>query len=376
MQVILVDDEKSMHLLMKKMLSKIPDVEVAAAFQSAGEAYKFLKEKHIDMAFVDISLPGENGLALAERIAAEFPSVDIVFLTSHREYALEAFDVQAIDYMVKPVSRDRLERTIRRVVQRRGSLPQDHKETLSAKLSVACLGGLEIRNAAGSDVRLYSSKSLELFAYLLVHKGKFVSKWNIIEDVFYGMPPQNAEVYMNTTFYKLRKALEPYEMKASVISCSEKYKLDISEIHADFLDFERRVAALNEITEVNAGEAAKVEKLYGGDLFQGFIYDWALPEKERLAELYRLLVRKLGSYLLEKNDMIEASRLIRQLALKNELDEEANCLLMRVYAASKDLVSLIRQYERYAKTMKRELGIPPSKLVTELYTSLRASFGG
>jgi len=60
MKVIVVDDEKSMLLIMKKMISKIPDIEIVGCFQSAGEAYKFIKKNKVNMVFVDINMPEES----------------------------------------------------------------------------------------------------------------------------------------------------------------------------------------------------------------------------------------------------------------------------------------------------------------------------
>lgn len=114
MRVILVDDEKSMLLIMKKMIDKIPETEIIGAFQSSCEAFRFIKENRVDIAFIDIKMPQEGGLDLARRIMWEFETIDIVFLTAYKEYALDAFDVHAMDYIVKPVSQERLEHTIKR----------------------------------------------------------------------------------------------------------------------------------------------------------------------------------------------------------------------------------------------------------------------
>lgn len=373
MKVIIVDDEKSMLLIMKKMISKIPEVEIAGVFQNVRDAYKFLNENSVDMAFVDIKMPEESGLDFAKKILKEALTVELVFLTSHKEYALDAFEVHAFDYIVKPVSQDRLERTIKRAKQRRTPLLADKSGSASATLSVYCLGDLDIRCADGGVVQLSSSKSAELLAYLLLNQGKFVSKWSVMEDVFRGMPPQNAEIYLNTTIYKLRKALEPHGMKTAVISTNERYRMDLKKIYIDFIDFENRVNSLGTMDESNLENALKTEKLYGGELLRDKGYYWSLPEKERLSEVYWNFAKKLGHYLLENNNLTTALQIFRKLVFKNELDEEVNCLLMRVYAARRDRISLIRQYERYAKVLERELEVAPGNMTADLYMALRKS---
>jgi len=373
MKVILVDDEKSMLLIMKKMILKVPGVEIVGAFQNSAEAYKYIKENRVDIAFIDINMPDESGLDFARRTMSEFKKLDIVFLTSHREYALEAFDVHAIDYIVKPVSKERLEYTIKRIIERYIYALPDSYEGDSVKLSVYCLGRLDIRCLDQGIVRLNSSKSLELLAYLLLNKGEFVSKWRVLEDVFRGMPPQNAETYLNTAIYRLRKALEHHEMKAAVISFNEAYRIDIKDIYLDFIDFESRVNALCIINESNIEDAIKAEKLFVGQLFGDKGYHWSLPERERLCEVHRNFSKKLGSYLLENNSLTTSLQIFKNIAITDELDEELNCLLMRVHAAKGDRISLIKQYNRYTKVLRRELKVAPSNNTDKLYAGLLKS---
>ncbi|WP_291637145.1 response regulator [Clostridium sp.] len=373
MKVILVDDEKSMLLIMKKMIYKIPETEIIGAFQSSSEAYRFIKENWVDIAFIDIKMPEEGGLDFARRIMLEFGMIDIVFLTSHKEYALDAFDVHAMDYIVKPISQERLEHTIKRSRERRiTALPYSYGGT-SVKLSVYCLGGLHIRGVDGARVQVNSSKSLELLAYLLLNKGEFVSKWRIMEDVFSEMSPRNAETYLNTTIYKLRKALGKHEMKEAIISANEGYRIDIKDIYIDFLDFDRRVNDLSIINEANLEDAIKTEKIFLGQLFGDKGYNWSLAAIERLSEVYWDLAKQLGSYLLKNNRLNLSLQILKKMTIENELDEEVNCIIMQVYAAKRDRISLIKQYNRYEKALQRELQINPTSNTERIYDELRRS---
>ncbi len=370
MKVIAIDDEKSMLLLLEKMMEKIPELELAGAFQSTRDAYAALEEQQPDMVIIDINMPEENGLEFARKVRQAMPNVDIVFLTSHKEFALEAFDVNAIDYIVKPVYQERLERMARRVQYGRHALQTAVSAEKTKRLFVYCLGGFDIRDRDGKTVRLSSSKSAELFAFLLMYKGKFVSKWNVMETVFRGMSPHNAETYLNTTVYKLRKALEPYGMKAAIVTANESYRVEMNEIYVDYDDFEHRISHFDDISLSTLNAALEAEQLYAGELFGDRDYHWSLPEQERLANLLRSLGKKLGAYLLASGASSEALQILQKIAVKNELDEEINCLYMQVYAAKRDKLSLIKHYERYSKTIQRELGVAPGKTVTSLYTEL------
>jgi len=374
MRVILVDDEKATLLIMSRMLSKFQEIELAGVFQSSSEAYSFIRENNIDMAFLDIRMPEENGLNLARRIASEFPGLELVFLTSYKKYALDAFDIHAFDYLVKPVSQERLEDTIKRAMQKHALLPKTSVKESLPKLSVYCLGGMEIHDNNDEIVKLYSSKSFELLAYLIYNKGKFVSKWNVMENVFPGMPVYNAETYLNTTVYKLRKALASYGMNAAVISSNESYRVEFKEIYIDYIDFEIRMNALSQISDCTVEEALKAEKLYEGELFGDRGYFWSIAEKERISVTYFDLCKKIIKYFFKNKNYTQALQILKKIEYKNELDEEVNCLLMELYAYKKDKLALIRQYNKYAKVLKTELRISPGKDTALLYATLIKSF--
>jgi DNA-binding NarL/FixJ family response regulator len=115
MKVVIIDDQKAMHLVMKRMLSKCKAVEWIGMFQDTETAFAFLGTQAADLLFVDISMPGESGIEFARRARESGLETKLVFVTSHKEYALDAFDVYAYDYIVKPISQERLIGTVERV---------------------------------------------------------------------------------------------------------------------------------------------------------------------------------------------------------------------------------------------------------------------
>ncbi|WP_342433262.1 response regulator transcription factor [Neobacillus sp. FSL H8-0543] len=114
MKVIIVDDEKAMHLILTRMLAKLDGVEVMCCFQETATAFSFLTEHKVDLLFVDINMRGENGLDFSRRVRESGCASKIVFVTSYKEYALAAFDVFAFDYIIKPISEERLRMTVQR----------------------------------------------------------------------------------------------------------------------------------------------------------------------------------------------------------------------------------------------------------------------
>lgn len=115
LKAIIVDDEAPARSELRYLLDELGQVEVVAEAASVRDAIEKLKEYPCDVMFLDINMPEANGLKLAEALQRlKFPPV-IVFVTAYSEYALDAFKVNAVDYLVKPVETERLAQSIARV---------------------------------------------------------------------------------------------------------------------------------------------------------------------------------------------------------------------------------------------------------------------
>ncbi|CAI6081722.1 response regulator [Cohnella sp. JJ-181] len=373
MNVILVDDEPVMHLIMRRMLAKFAEVRIAGVFTDTESAADcLLGGEEIGLAFVDISMPGENGLEFAARMENAGSRARIVFVTSHKEFALRAFELSAVDYLVKPVSQERLERTVHRALTagagKAAALP-DAAERTARPISVTTLGDFSVGGDLGR-VKWISNKSAELFAYLLMNRGKRIARSRLIEDIFGGMTPGNAEKYLNTAVYQLRKSLEPIGLREAVRSENDGYALELPGASVDYETFERRIAAWNGADGFDAEAALGAERLYTGDLFGNKSYVWATYETERLAKAYGAYVLLLAERLAETGETGTASKLLLKLHARDPLAETTIRHLMKLYAREGNKKALTAQYTDYVKLLNRELGIRPSKDLLLLYDSL------
>ncbi|MBP2002242.1 two-component SAPR family response regulator [Paenibacillus shirakamiensis] len=370
MKIVLIDDEKAMHLIMKRMLSKIAEVEVVGSFQDTSTAEAFLLNHEVDLIFMDIQMPLESGLDLAKRLREQSRTVKLVFLTSHTEYALAAFEVYAFDYMVKPVVQERLRQTICRAIAYKPESSYRSEDYITPiKLVINCLGRMEIRSPEHGLLKWKSSKSAELCGYLVLQQGRLVSRARIIEDIFGGMPRKNAEIYLNTTAYQLRKLLESNGLKGSLHSDGQHYALNLDLAQVDIHVFELGCKSLNwDIATIE--EAMVLEQLYIGELFGDLAYPWAWSEIERVSLLYTSFTQRLCQVLLVKGDIQPALRLLMKLTSHNELDEETIQLYMKALAMQRNKEALIRQYQHFTIVLQQEMGVSPSKELNSLYNKL------
>lgn len=366
MKVLIVDDEPAMLLAMKRLLSNMQDVELVGSFQNAVDALDFVSDRDVDLAFLDIQIAADNGLELARSLLSVCADLDIVFTTSYAEYAIHAYDVYPLDYMVKPISRMRLAQTITKAASRRRSSTSPGDLT-PKRLTVRGLSCFEVSSKQAGTVKWISRKSMELFAYLLTNRGRSVTKSRIVGDIFPGMPLKNAELYLNTVVYQLRKVLTLHGLKGMVISLQEQYRVDLDQADVDFIRFEQAVLELSEINTANEAAAIELEKQYAGELFGDKPFEWATVERERLSIVYDSYAKRLASWLLDRKQYREAAHIARRIVSHNEFEEESTLLLLHIFGAMGDRQSLHNYYEHYKQLMLQELGLPPSLLIQQLY---------
>lgn len=117
-RAIVVDDESPAREELIYMLEKQNGVKVIAQSSHGVEAIKLNNELKPDLIFLDIKMPGLNGIEVAKQLLEEVHVPYIVFVTAYDDYALEAFEVNAMDYILKPVSEKRLKKTLDKIVER------------------------------------------------------------------------------------------------------------------------------------------------------------------------------------------------------------------------------------------------------------------
>ena len=131
-RVLIVDDEALARTRLARLLSSFSDLQVIGEASNGMEALQVSQELKPDLAFLDIEMPELNGLEVAETWGTEGPSV--VFVTAYSEHALKAFELSALDYLVKPVSPERLAETVERIRKRKNTPASDAFHRALAKL--------------------------------------------------------------------------------------------------------------------------------------------------------------------------------------------------------------------------------------------------
>ena len=166
MRVMIVDDER---LALRQFLMEtenMPGVEVAGAFTNPLEALAFMKEHPVEAAFLDIEMPGMNGLVLAEKLREIREGLVVIFVTGYEQYTLDALKVKADYYLIKPYDRKELGDALERA------------RLLSARqkkrVQIRTFGRFEVY-IDGRAVYFPNSKAKELLALCVDHRGGTVT---------------------------------------------------------------------------------------------------------------------------------------------------------------------------------------------------------
>ena len=118
MKVIIIDDEPLARSIVKEYLQTIEEAELVAECNDGFEGIKVIQQYHPDLVFLDIQMPKINGFEMLELI--ESPPA-VIFTTAFDEYAIKAFELNAVDYLLKPFSKDRFEKAIQKYQQQKNS---------------------------------------------------------------------------------------------------------------------------------------------------------------------------------------------------------------------------------------------------------------
>ncbi len=131
-QCIIVDDEPIAREILKDHLQKIEAVKIIASCKNAMEAFNIISSNKIDVIFLDINMPEISGLSFAKSINK---NIKIIFTTAYREYAVDGFDLKAVDYLLKPISFERLLQAVNKFLNENTTIYTESKNELTSEKS-------------------------------------------------------------------------------------------------------------------------------------------------------------------------------------------------------------------------------------------------
>lgn len=369
MRVVLVDDEKFALDLLENLLKKIENIEIVGKYTEPIKAQNDILSKNVDVLFLDIHQPEMNGLELAEQIIEIKPEMVVVFVTAYDEYAVQAFEINALDYLLKPVSFNRLEKTITRI--KNHLTPENTKPIMKEeKVKVSVFRQLMIKTTNDDrfqSIRWRTKKAQELFLYLLHYRNQLVRKSVLAELLWPDYDSERSHSQLYTTVYHIRKTLKDFSSCFTIKNTTEGYILKVDNVLIDVEEWEEGLSNLSELHNGTIDQYVKVMKKYKGGYLQEYNYWWSEAERHRLETMWLNVAFQIADWYYENELLYEAITWYEKICVEQPESEEAYLSLMQIYASLGETLIVQKKYHQLKAILKEELHTEPSDDIINWY---------
>ncbi len=378
MNVMLIDDEVLSLEYLERLLAEIEDsveeiggIEVIGKFTNPQEGLRAVREKQPDVVFLDIEMPGVNGLQITSQLTREVPDIHIVFVTGHDQYALEAFDLDVTDYLLKPIRRERLISSIIRCTKKYYRKPAPVSEMICLFQQIQFK-----RSGQQLDVKWRTSKAKEIFAYLIHHREQYVRKGKLLELFYPKSELENDFMPLYTTIYQIRKTLEKTGFQISIKNLNESYKLTLSNVKIDTEEWEKKRKNLPSVTKDTLPKYLELIELYQNDYLADENYVWANGEQQRLRVLWLKIIEEVADYFVKNKSYKDAINLYLHMQEIHPYIEESYFMLMKLYDKVGDRHLTELQWMKLKEMMMNEYEEQPCTSMEAWYDEWKSENNG
>lgn len=172
---IIVEDELPAREELKYFLNEEKEIKLIEEFESPLDTLNFLEKNKIDVVFLDINMPDMNGINLGKIISKIYPEVKIIFITAYKDYAVDAFEVKAFDYLLKPYSEERIRNLLKSLVSTKSVDNILNRNTSLKKITINMDEKIYVLSLSDVDYIEANEKETLIFA----NKKRYISKIKI-----------------------------------------------------------------------------------------------------------------------------------------------------------------------------------------------------
>lgn len=227
MKILLVDDEQLQLMRLENACKKVLPDDEFLSFSNPLKAFECSKANKIDIAFLDIEMPGMNGIQLAKKLKGVNPQTKIIFVTAYNEYALEAFKVHASGYVTKPVNEVKIREEI-------NALGTEIGLKNTRKVQVKCFGNFEVFYN-GEPIRFSYKKSKEVFAYLIDREGSSIN----INELNAVLWEEDHSSYLRNLISDIQNTLKNIDASDVFIKRHNECYIDVDKVDCDAYEYKK-----------------------------------------------------------------------------------------------------------------------------------------
>jgi two-component SAPR family response regulator len=233
-KVIAVDDDAINLEIFQVEAESLENVEIVGLFQSPKEALDFVSRTSVDIAVLDIEMPEINGIELGHRLKESSPDIALIYITGSKEYAFDAFQLEASAYLTKPYFQKDIENAVSRAIRLSG------KETVQPEkpdIFIRTFGRFEIF-VNDRPVEFSSSKAKEMLALIVDRKGGIVTTEEMITYLWEDRPDDDKSRNLcRKVIQRLHNQLEKQGIDNIIIRHNRGRSLDIGKVTCDYYEY-------------------------------------------------------------------------------------------------------------------------------------------
>lgn len=368
-RVLLVDDEEDALNLLEILLVQIGDVEVVGRYVNPAQAIEALSVSSVDAVFLDNEMPGMSGMEAARKMREIQPQVPIVFITAYAEYAVEAFEIQSTDYLLKPLVLNRLQHAVARIRQ------IVHRNQDRWDVFIRCMGGFSITlpNDAHRVLPWKTNKEKEICAFLIHHGEKHVDTSLIIESIWPEYDLQKAKTYLYTCLSYLRKSFQEHHLPMKVEKSGNGFSIRLNGAAVDVTVLERLLDEILSAEKPDERLFNKINGLYKGEYMEymeGCDYPWALFKQEAIKTKYLRVLRSMYRFFRQRGDTVLAEDCLQRVLSIAPDSEEDGRELIRLHLKAGKRSEALRVYRQLEQVIREEFGVELEEETIRLYKQM------
>ncbi|MBL6010663.1 transcriptional regulator [Bacillus halotolerans] len=350
MKALIVDDEHLALLHFKNLLERTNAFQSIMAYQDPIEALESPEVAAVDAVFLDIEMPGVNGIELAEAIQSLNENIQVVFITAYNEFAIKAFEINAIDYLLKPVIYKRLETTVERI--KTNNMLKASVENNEAHYLIQCFGNLQFHQIlkgvkTNISVKWRTSKAREIYTFLLHNQGRVVSKDSLIDLFWPHYDVTKASTQLYSTIYQIRKVISQIPFSQTIEKTETGYILRLSGAKIDVVEWEQSLKEAPSLNTATLHLHMDMFMSYQNHYLMEHGYLWAEPEKARLAQLWLGKAYELIDYLIRERNDHQAMDICLQAEKIEPFDHNIMQFKLKLFNKNGKIEEAIKEYQRY-----------------------------
>lgn len=225
LKAVIVDDEILVANFLKMQLENTGLACVVDQFQKPATALTEIPNLKPDVVFLDIEMPGMNGIELATKLLNIYKDIEIIFVTAYNQYAIDAFRLNAVHYLLKPTDEEDINVAVERIMKKKQA---QSYVVLNDSLRIELLGHIKIFHE-NQEVRLKwpTVKVEELFALMLMYRKHGIEKWQLTDKLWPNIELKKAEQNLYTSIYRLKKILSESGLTIRIENEKGRYFLNL-----------------------------------------------------------------------------------------------------------------------------------------------------